>query len=1293
MSQDSTARREADAPVIHIVTPCRDAAGTIDATIESVLSQRGTFHLRYHVQDGASTDGTPGRLEHWERALASGAFAAGCLSARFTWDSAPDDGMYDAIAKGFARLEMAPDDFMTWLNADDALWPDCLERIARVAASRPDVTWLGGARCLVDASGAIAEYDPLNQYPREILAAGLCEGKHWQFLQQEGSFWRRSLYDAAGGLDTRFRLAGDWDLWRRFAEKAPRHGLAAVLGAFRLRPGQLTSDLSPYWAELDQALPPAVRDEAFRRLVAPVPSYFAPMLRDPLAGPAEDAVVSGNAFDRAEAWRRAVCPDTPWPRITIVTPSFNQGLFLDACMRSVLDQGYPNLEYIVMDGGSIDNSLSVIRSHANRLAYWQSRPDGGQYRAIEDGLNRGTGEIMAWLNADDLYVGPCLFKVAMTFMLDAGARWITGRPTVCDQMGRLVFLDRDLSWSRGGMLDMAAPLDGVFMGQDAMFWRRSLWEEAGGRLDEEVSLAADYDLWLRFARIAPLCTVRDIFSAFRHHGDQRSVTQKREYIAQMGDVVARELDELSYRRPSGDFFTPGPVLPLAYENWLAPLGGLPADGGTSLFVPAREVADLATLGARLETARRNLAEMGSYHEAMHLDDAGLHFQVKKDLATAKCVSFDCFDTILFRLSDEPTRLFVEVGRRLRENGALRPSISPEAFQQLREAAEEQARQEALEKRRTTECSIEEIYVALGEVVRDPQLGVKTEIETERDFCHCNPTAMALIRHFHSLGLKIAILSDNYLSSQQLASILRHNGVDLDLVDLVLTSRDAAAAKFEGKLYGVAAARLGLNPQEMLHIGDSHYADVHGARLARVRGFHYPRNDAYTQRVQSRERMLCNTSRQAASLASFRVLARRLGGLVNTAWREYYQDGAFLFGPALARYADWVVRQCREEGITCCLAFMREAQTLLPLIKRSAKAAGVKLEVKPFHVSRHSVNLASLLEVTPKTVFDKTVKHRQASARTLLKALGIPPERITEIGPDLMDVVLNDAERLTFSTLIAKHPVYSRLLDTLALKARKAFLYYALAQFGGHERLAVADIGFRGSIQLAMERIFRHEGVGSRITGLYFCTQRASARAVLEGADVRSYLGDMGAWRHETHTLYSHPEILEQSLNAVCGTTLGYSSNGDGAFRPELEDVAMPFDQLYKRWLVQLGIMSFQKLWLDYAGPRLLDPAESSWNRDRCLEEIDREVVYIMQRLFCFPTAEEAGRLGSLYHDDNDGTDLGGIICDEAARARFREGGLEKLSESMVYWPHGVVGIERQGVFDQMFAVKNHFEQS
>jgi glycosyltransferase involved in cell wall biosynthesis len=109
---------------------------------------------------------------------------------------------------------------------------------------------------------------------------------------------------------------------------------------------------------------------------------------------------------------------TDLPKISIVTPSFNQGEFLEECIDSVLSQNYPNLEYIIMDGGSTDISILIIKKYEKYLTYWQSQPDGGHYAALNQGFNKTTGEIMAWLNSDDKYHPNAFFKVAAPLIYD-----------------------------------------------------------------------------------------------------------------------------------------------------------------------------------------------------------------------------------------------------------------------------------------------------------------------------------------------------------------------------------------------------------------------------------------------------------------------------------------------------------------------------------------------------------------------------------------------------------------------------------------------------------------------------------------------------------------------------------------------------------------------------------------------------------------------------------------------------------------------------------------------------------
>ncbi|RPF47028.1 glycosyltransferase involved in cell wall biosynthesis [Thermodesulfitimonas autotrophica] len=223
-----------------------------------------------------------------------------------------------------------------------------------------------------------------------------------------------------------------------------------------------------------------------------------------------------------------------WPRISVVTPSYNQGRFLEQCIRSVLNQGYANLEYIIIDGGSTDNSVEIIRKYEKHLAYWVSEPDEGQYHALNKGFARSTGEIMAWLNADDLYPPWTLCVVADIFRNFSDVEWISSL--------------YPLTWNEEGWAVQCVPLPGfsrrAFLSgrkiqQESTFWRRTLWERAGGCLDVGFSLAADFELWARFWQHAELYGVAVPLGGIRNHEGRRAIRHRKEYAAEAREVLRR----------------------------------------------------------------------------------------------------------------------------------------------------------------------------------------------------------------------------------------------------------------------------------------------------------------------------------------------------------------------------------------------------------------------------------------------------------------------------------------------------------------------------------------------------------------------------------------------------------------------------------------------------------------------------------------------------------------------------------------------------------------------------------
>jgi glycosyltransferase involved in cell wall biosynthesis len=241
------------------------------------------------------------------------------------------------------------------------------------------------------------------------------------------------------------------------------------------------------------------------------------------------------------------------PAIALVTACLNQAKWLETAINSVLNQEYGNLQYVVLDGDSGDGCVELARKFSDRLHHVDVKPDAGQYDALNKGFALTDAPIMGWLNGDDIHFPWTLSLVGKIFATFPEVRWLTTSfPVVIDADGTPCDCREARAYSRQGILrGETLPASNAFvlggMQQESTFWRRDLWEEAGGRLEAALDYAADFDLWMRFANLADVYCVNSPLAAFRRHGEQKSVKDMNRYVSQATSSFRRHGKNASNR--------------------------------------------------------------------------------------------------------------------------------------------------------------------------------------------------------------------------------------------------------------------------------------------------------------------------------------------------------------------------------------------------------------------------------------------------------------------------------------------------------------------------------------------------------------------------------------------------------------------------------------------------------------------------------------------------------------------------------------------------------------------------
>jgi glycosyltransferase involved in cell wall biosynthesis len=217
-----------------------------------------------------------------------------------------------------------------------------------------------------------------------------------------------------------------------------------------------------------------------------------------------------------------------------VLPSLNQGQYLEQAILSILNQQYPNLELIVMDGGSKDGSVGIIQKYAKYLTHWRSAPDAGQAAAIAEGFDIASGDVFAYLNSDDLYVPHALHSVGSLFRAAPGTEFVYGDCLMIDEHNRIMRRMYPIDFDLDTFL-----FDHTIIQQQAAFWRRDLYLKSGG-IDRALQFCMDYDLWLRCAQVGATFTrTPAVLAAFRSHPASKTSRWRAVHDQEYGRIFKR----------------------------------------------------------------------------------------------------------------------------------------------------------------------------------------------------------------------------------------------------------------------------------------------------------------------------------------------------------------------------------------------------------------------------------------------------------------------------------------------------------------------------------------------------------------------------------------------------------------------------------------------------------------------------------------------------------------------------------------------------------------------------------
>ena len=619
----------------------------------------------------------------------------------------------------------------------------------------------------------------------------------------------------------------------------------------------------------------------------------------------------------------------------------------------------------------------------------------------------------------------------------------------------------------------------------------------------------------------------------------------------------------------------------------------------------------------------------------------------------KVISFDIFDTVLFRMVRKPEDVFEIVGKKAIEKNILPDYITPIIYKNIRIEAERKARMLKMEHENIDEVTLEEIVACLPQYCCKQKERLRSlEIQTEEELCYINPDMFDVFEYLKCSGkYKIIFISDMYLNAEKLKKIMKANGLSISENEKIYVSCDILKNKKSEELYKYVLNEQKINASEMLHIGDNYLSDIISAKEQNISTIFYD--------VISGEKYMALQMEQLRygvlfpQVYSLRKYVASCIGNCEYEKEKWFQIGAMVMGPLMTGFAEWILDTAEKENIKRIFPLMREGKIISKLLLKAAEYRSFEFQIEPMYISRKAVFFPALKEWNEAS-FYKIFENTKGTVGAILDMFEIQDKKLELYRNEkLRDVhkiqIGHQSIKDYLKTVLLKKDVVETI--NKKIKNETEYMNKYLKQIDANERFITADLGMKGTMQKALTEILDDTKDEKKMVHLLMFGAYDILQKIVGNIDIRGYAANAGDNEDIAFCVVQRPHIWEQLLMCDDGTTIGYSQNG----KPITKQISDIHDNHYQKisWC-QDGMLSFQNEYLKLKKKGKKIDCESL-----------SDAVNIAVRMIQLPTYDESVLLGNLQFDENYGVDSVEELCKKNTLEEIKKIGIDNFIQSSV----------------------------